>query len=158
MHAPKTQRQMSAPEQYWAARAITAETLLSANASYSEELRTMTQVEQDKRAREIASLQKHHEDRHSKLERLAFLLLTWLIALVAVIVYLLIKERTVPSSSRWTTPLHFTVPVLSPFTSVVEHETSVVNARVVALMAAFGTLAVYGCFRYWLNHHGKGTR
>lgn len=35
-------------EQYWAARALTAETLLSANTMYQEKMRVMTQVGESK--------------------------------------------------------------------------------------------------------------
>ncbi|CAL1710243.1 unnamed protein product [Somion occarium] len=151
----KSREQMTTSEQYWAARALTAETLLSANTTYQHELRMIAESEQTKRSQEIAALQQQHEQRHSKLERLAFLLLTWVIAMVAVLIYMLLKNHHVSVPLRWTTPLHFTIPVLSPFTSVVEHETSIVNARLLVIFALFVASTAYGCFRYWLNHHKR---
>lgn len=47
------------------------------------------------------------------------LLMTWLLALVAILVYLLVRGHPPQVASRWMSPLHFTIPVLSPFTSVV---------------------------------------
>ncbi|CAL1710242.1 unnamed protein product [Somion occarium] len=138
-----------------ASTALTAETLLSANTTYQHELRMIAESEQTKRSQEIAALQQQHEQRHSKLERLAFLLLTWVIAMVAVLIYMLLKNHHVSVPLRWTTPLHFTIPVLSPFTSVVEHETSIVNARLLVIFALFVASTAYGCFRYWLNHHKR---
>ncbi|KAK7680373.1 hypothetical protein QCA50_016613 [Cerrena zonata] len=151
----KSRQQMTTSEQYWAARALTAETMLTANAQYQLELRNLSESEQMKRSGEIAALQKQHEERHSKLERLAFLLLTWVMVMVAVIIYLVLKNHNVPVSSRFSTPLHFTIPVLSPFTSVVEQETSVVNARIIAVVSLFGAATVYGCFRYWISHQRR---
>ena len=45
----KSRQQMTTSEQYWAARALTAETMLSASAHHQRELRSMTEVEQIKR-------------------------------------------------------------------------------------------------------------
>ncbi|KAI0786245.1 hypothetical protein C8Q75DRAFT_772918 [Abortiporus biennis] len=143
---------MTSTEQYWASRAWTAETLLTATATYHQELRSMTEAEKAKRAEEIAALQKQHEVKQSKLERLALLLLTWLISLVAVILYLVVRGHHSPlQQSKWTSPVHFTIPVLSPFTSVVEHEVSAFNARVLSVFAVMGTFLAYMCFRHWMR-------
>lgn len=46
----KSKQQMSTSEQYWAARALTAETMLTANAQYQLELRNLSESEQIKRS------------------------------------------------------------------------------------------------------------
>lgn len=94
------------------------------------------------------------------------LLLSWLIALLAVISYLLLRGSSATGSKR-PSALHFTIPILSPFTSVVsgpssylhagvhsvqvEHETSAINSRTVAIVAVVAAALAYGCFRYWLR-------
>lgn len=96
--------------------------------------------------------------------------------MVAVIIYLVLKNHNDPVHSRFSSPLHFTIPVLSPFTSVVsdcsliivhelridnvnssqvEQETSVINAPMLAVISLFGAATVYGCFRYWLTHQRR---
>ncbi|OBZ76258.1 hypothetical protein A0H81_03020 [Grifola frondosa] len=115
-------------------------------------------AEQEKRSRELDALQRTHEYRHAKLERLVLLLLGCLVALAAAMLHSILRQNHhphPPSPSRWTIPvMHFTIPVLSPFTSVIEHETSVINTR---LITALGFLLIcaclgYACFRYWLGH------
>lgn len=52
----KSRQQMTTSEQYWAARALTAETMLTAKAQYQLELRTLSESEQVKRSVRILSL------------------------------------------------------------------------------------------------------
>jgi len=144
---------MASGEQYWAARALTAETMLSAVASHQEELRVVAATHEEKRTQEIAALHEHHHRKQTKLERLALLLVTWLIVMMTVTMYLLARgHHYTPPPSKWAAPLHFTIPFLSPFTSVVEQEHSVVSTRVMALMVLAFAATCYGCFRYWLSY------
>lgn len=46
----KSKQQMTNSEQYWAARALTAETMLTANAQYQREIRNMSESERIKRS------------------------------------------------------------------------------------------------------------
>jgi len=48
------------------------------------------------------------------------------------------------------TPAHFTIPILSPFTSVVEHETSVIGSKTLAVFAFVLAAFFYFVFRHWL--------
>ncbi|TCD63456.1 hypothetical protein EIP91_005397 [Steccherinum ochraceum] len=116
----------------------------------------MTQVGESKHSQEMAELNRQHEVRHTKLERLALLLMTWLLAMVAVLIYLLVRGHPphLPTS-RWNTPLHFTIPVLSPFTSVTEHEESVLSTRTMVIMILAGTCLAYACFTYWLRQQKR---
>ncbi|EIW53169.1 uncharacterized protein TRAVEDRAFT_52305 [Trametes versicolor FP-101664 SS1] len=62
-------------------------------------------------------------------------LLGTVLAASSALLYFLYRH-TVPAgaASRWLGPLHFTIPILSPFASVIEHETSVVNVQLVAVL------------------------
>ncbi|KAJ6481810.1 hypothetical protein C8R45DRAFT_1100222 [Mycena sanguinolenta] len=133
-------------EQYWAARALTAETLLTARLEHHRELRSLSYVEETKRAREQAA----HDARHARLERLILALLVMLLLLVLALLHLAHKSASASASRPRRLPSHFTIPILSPFTSVVEHETSVIGSKTLAILAfAFAGLA-YFVFRHWL--------
>lgn len=57
-------------------------------------------------------------------------------ALIALVIFLLVRyipPAVPPPSSRWSGPVHFTIPVLSPFTSVV----SILPASPPRLMTPF---------------------
>ncbi|KAH8080698.1 hypothetical protein BXZ70DRAFT_960056 [Cristinia sonorae] len=150
-HSQPTVTTQTRQEQYWAARALTAETLLSASTMYQEQLRVMTHAAEAKHSQEVAELNRQHETRHSKMERLAMLLMTWLLVMAAVLMYLLIRGHPPQVSSRWTSPLHFTIPVLSPFTSVTEHEVSTLSTRSVVILVLASSCLAYGCFTYWIR-------
>ncbi|GBE83301.1 hypothetical protein SCP_0503490 [Sparassis crispa] len=143
---------LNSTEQYWAARALTAEAALSVRAAFHQEVYVLTESHEEKRAHELAELQRIHDERHAKLERLVLILLGCLFAFVSAILYILFRQHTDYRSSRWCLPSHFTIPVLSPFTSVVEHETSVFNTRSITIVLLVLAALAYACFRYWLSH------
>nr|GAT58087.1 predicted protein [Mycena chlorophos] len=93
-------------EQYWAARAFAAETTLL---GYEHgELR---------RAKDQA----RHDARHAKLERLVLILLVLVATLVLGLLALTFSHSRSPSHHAKSPPAkHFTIPILSPFTSVVD--------------------------------------
>ncbi|KAF5375673.1 hypothetical protein D9615_009331 [Tricholomella constricta] len=119
-------------EQYWAARAFTAETLLSAREVHQRESQDLVRAEEVKRAYEISILREQHKERHASLEKLMVLLMGLVAVLVALVIYLA-THYTRHSTTR-ATPSHFTIPILSPFTSVVEHETSVIGSKTIAMV------------------------
>ncbi|KAI0372579.1 hypothetical protein BV20DRAFT_940059 [Pilatotrama ljubarskyi] len=54
---------------------------------------------------------------------------------ITLLLFLLLRHTaSAGASPRWLGPLHFTIPILSPFASVIEHETSAVNVRLMALL------------------------
>ncbi|KAF8178110.1 hypothetical protein K438DRAFT_1978075 [Mycena galopus ATCC 62051] len=132
-------------EQYWAARALTAETLLSARLEHHRELRSLSYVEETKRAVERAA----HDARHAKLEKLILALLAMLLLLVLALLHLTHKSASA-STSPHHKPAHFTIPILSPFTSVVEHETSVIGSKTLAVFALVFAGLAYFVFRHWM--------
>ncbi|KAJ7076451.1 hypothetical protein B0H15DRAFT_955619 [Mycena belliarum] len=127
-------------EQYWAARALTAETLLAARVEHQRELRSLSFEAECKRAREL-------EARHAKLERLVVVLVG---ALMLLFLVLLNITHAGPTARGHKLPAHFTIPILSPFTSVVEHETSVIGSKTLAIFALVLAGLAYFMFRHWL--------
>ncbi|KAI0088384.1 hypothetical protein BDY19DRAFT_994285 [Irpex rosettiformis] len=138
-------------EQYWAERALTAETLLSAKVIHHKELKSVTSEADTKRAQEINLLRKAHEARESRLETVVIILLVLLLSIAAMFAYSLHTTAKV-ERSRKSSNMHFTIPILSPFASVVEHETSVIGPKSLMAFAAISAICLYGCFRYWLTH------
>ncbi|KAF8557500.1 hypothetical protein OG21DRAFT_1505227 [Imleria badia] len=48
-------------------------------------------------------------------------------------------------------PSHFTIPILSPFTSVVEHETGVFGTKAVTIFVLVIGIAVYAAVKHRLS-------
>ncbi|KAF5381266.1 hypothetical protein D9615_008416 [Tricholomella constricta] len=136
--APSTS---SPAEQYWAARAFTAETLLSAREVHQRELQDLVRAEEVKRAYEISILGEQHKERHASLEKLVVLLISLVAVLVALVIYL--ATHYARHSTTRATPSHFTIPILSPFTSVVEHETSVIGSKTIAMVLLVLSVLAY---------------
>ncbi|KAF7972726.1 hypothetical protein HWV62_41547 [Athelia sp. TMB] len=145
-------RPKTASEHYWAARALKAETRLSEGQAHNREIKGVRLIEDEKRKREVSALTQRHEEREAKLEKLIYLLLGFLAFLMAAVSYLIhaTSKQCVPQPSRWTLPSHFTIPILSPFASVVEHETSVLGAKAIIACAALAAVLAYFMFRHWL--------
>ncbi|KZP21331.1 hypothetical protein FIBSPDRAFT_740782 [Athelia psychrophila] len=145
-------RPKTSGEHYWAARALKAETRLTEGLVHNREVKGVRLIEDEKRKREVSALARRHEEREAKLEKLVYLLLAFLAFLVTVVSYLLYatSKQCVPQQSRWSLPSHFTIPILSPFASVVEHETSVFGAKVILACAALSAGLAYFMFRHWL--------
>ncbi|KAI0634511.1 hypothetical protein C8Q77DRAFT_1112744 [Trametes polyzona] len=56
------------------------------------------------------------------------------------------QHKPAAEASRWLGPMHFTIPILSPFASVIEHETSAVNVQLVAVLVLFA--GIFGFLWY----------
>ncbi|KAF7292746.1 hypothetical protein MIND_01173100 [Mycena indigotica] len=126
-------------EQYWAARAFAAET-------------TLLGFEHGERQR--AKDRQFHDARHAALERLIMILLGILALLVLGLLLLGWSSfRGTAHGHNTKHPpgpaKHFTIPILSPFTSVIEHETSVIGSTTLALLVLAGAAVVYGVFRHY---------
>ncbi|KAF8330120.1 hypothetical protein F5887DRAFT_99261 [Amanita rubescens] len=120
--------------QDWITRALNAEAMLSA------------------RDKEQALHLKQHLEREAILERLVHILL----AIVAALIFALIYQANLhhlhdTKRNRWSSPAHFTIPILSPFTSVIEHETSVVSSRTIAVLICVAGCVLYLVLRYWIS-------
>ncbi|KAK0469295.1 uncharacterized protein EV420DRAFT_1633714 [Desarmillaria tabescens] len=138
-------------EQYWAARALTAETLLSARTEHHRELRTLSFGEELKRSRERNALMKANEDKIARMEKLTWALLGVIIFLAILIVCMShVNQRRAQRPQRWFLPSHFTIPILSPFTSVVEKEVSVIGSKTIVFAIAIIACLVYFVYRHWL--------
>lgn len=145
---PKSAKPVTATEQYWAARALTAEALLSVKTQHHAEIRTLAVVEETKRMQEVARVHRMHEVRQRRLELAAVALLALLAALAASFLYTLHQTQ---SPARKSGSLHFTIPILSPFASVVEHESSVIGTKTLSLVVLTAAVLAYGCFRFWIT-------
>ncbi|KAG7451539.1 uncharacterized protein BT62DRAFT_927248 [Guyanagaster necrorhizus] len=141
-------------EQYWAARALTAEALLSARTEHHRELRTLSFGEELKRSRERNTLIKVNEDKIARMEKLTWVLLGVIVFLAILIVYVShLNQRRVQRTQHWRLPAHFTIPILSPFTSVVEHEVSVIGTKTITF-----SITVIACFAYFVYRHWLVSR
>ncbi|EKM57363.1 uncharacterized protein PHACADRAFT_172993 [Phanerochaete carnosa HHB-10118-sp] len=157
---PKIVKPVTPAEQYWAARALTAEAILSVKTQHHEEIKMLAVVEETKRTvslssvaafhqQEVAQVNQMHESRQRRLEAIAIALLTALVGLVAFLLYTLQANHSPARQSR---SVHFTIPILSPFASVVEHESSVIGTKILTVIILTATVVAYGCFRFWMAH------
>ncbi|KAF5310714.1 hypothetical protein D9619_008159 [Psilocybe cf. subviscida] len=161
-----TPKPLTAGEQHWAARALRAEALLQVELQHKQEFRALGHDHDVKRERELASLAKEYKEKHVSMERLLIFLVVLIGVLVLLIMYLathytrhslLMQQK---SHDRWWSAIgasHFTIPILSPFTSVVEQETSVIGAKIIGSVAAIAACFGYFAFRHWLSNKGKGA-
>ncbi|KAK1223468.1 hypothetical protein PQX77_013657 [Marasmius sp. AFHP31] len=141
-------------EQYWAVRALSAETLLSAKVEHHLEIRDLTRDQDERRTNEIATLAKAHDERLAKMEKLILLLIGALILFSAALFFVYVTSapsnpRHDPRSKSFA---HFTIPILSPFASVVEHETSAIGTRTIAAVSTVLAILVYFMFRHWMQN------
>ncbi|KAL1948256.1 hypothetical protein VTO73DRAFT_12331 [Trametes versicolor] len=138
---------VSAVEHHWAMRATRAEALLDAHAVHRHEISSL----EERRSRELAELNRRHLQVYARQQMMVWSLLGTALAAISALLYFL-YQRAVPAGadSRLLGPLHFTIPILSPFASVIEHETSFVNVQLVAVLllaAASFALLWFRCGR-----------
>ncbi|KIK61389.1 hypothetical protein GYMLUDRAFT_166441 [Collybiopsis luxurians FD-317 M1] len=146
-YAPRTRA-----EQYWAARALTAETLLAARKEHYEDVKSMTFVHETKRVNEIAQLTNMYDARQMKLERLlAILLGAFLIFSFSIFVSQISLAHTGGGGGKKDSWAHFTIPILSPFASVVEHESSVIGSKTIVGISLVIAGLVYLLLRHWMT-------
>ncbi|KAI0816940.1 hypothetical protein BC628DRAFT_1100245 [Trametes gibbosa] len=75
-------------------------------------------------------------------------------AMFTIPVYLLYqKSASLVPHPRWSAPMHFTIPILSPFASVIEHETSAVNVQLVAVLILAAGMFAFLWFRCSLRRN-----
>ncbi|KAF9480358.1 hypothetical protein BDN70DRAFT_931823 [Pholiota conissans] len=161
---PPQPRPMTATEQYWATRALRAEALLEAQHEHKKEVQTMGEAHDIKRERELAALAKEYKEKHAYLEKLLIFLLSLIALLVLLVIYLAThytRHSLLMQSKlqvRWWSAIgasHFTIPILSPFTSVIEQETSVIGTRLIATVSAILACVSYFAFRHWLVNQAQ---
>ncbi|TFK53000.1 hypothetical protein OE88DRAFT_1330090 [Heliocybe sulcata] len=142
---PQTER-----EQYWAARALVAETLLSQESHHHEEIRRVISLEELKRSREISEIRTIYDRGQTKLE--AFIMV--LLAILAIFTFLtlgVVLKGHSEQKGLHKPSAHFTIPILSPFTSVIEHEMATLSFRTIACFTLFGSLLLYAIYRHWVG-------
>ncbi|KAH9934546.1 uncharacterized protein BXZ73DRAFT_77022 [Epithele typhae] len=139
---------VSTIEHYWAMRAAVAEKLLEAHAAHKTELTAAAHAHEERRLRELADL----DTRFTHIARMVWTILAAAALSILAALYLALRLSAPPPPAPSTGPMHFTIPVLSPFASVVEHETSAVNTPLVAVLLLAAGLALFlwlkcGCGR-----------
>ncbi|KAH0831124.1 hypothetical protein J3R83DRAFT_13690 [Lanmaoa asiatica] len=147
--APAAAAPRTKTEQYWAARALVAETLLSARDRHQDELAEMRRMEEQKREREIGTILHANDQRQRRLERLMVTCLAVLLGFMGWLVVMIAPDWGAKGKSN--KPSHFTIPILSPFASVVEHETSVFGAKVAAILVLVIGIALYVALKHRLS-------
>ncbi|KIK97947.1 hypothetical protein PAXRUDRAFT_824413 [Paxillus rubicundulus Ve08.2h10] len=150
--APLSAAPRTKVEQYWAARALVAETLLSARVQHQGELTGMRLAEEEKRATDIAALVYANDRRQNKLERFLVIIVACLVVLLGSVVYVMIIMITPAHTAKHkSSPSHFTIPILSPFASVVEHETGVFGTKAVIIFVLVIGVVLYAALRRQLS-------
>ncbi|KAG1769836.1 hypothetical protein EDD22DRAFT_868151 [Suillus occidentalis] len=144
--APATAKPRTFVEQYWAARALVAETVLTTRVQHQKEMAEVRLGEEEKRTNQIAALVRASEQRQSRLEKFVAALVACLMLLFLALIYILLRNSPKSKSAS-----HFTIPILSPFTSVVEHETGIMSARLVSIFIIGLGILSYAIFRHWLS-------
>ncbi|KAH6917870.1 hypothetical protein BKA70DRAFT_1088124 [Coprinopsis sp. MPI-PUGE-AT-0042] len=147
---------LTAREQYWATRALKAEALLEAKELHHREVKSISFSQDMKRSRDLTLLLQQHEAKQASLEKVLLVLGAVIAVLVLIIIYLSIHHARHASKvqrSSWLTglPNHFTIPILSPFTSVVEQETSVLGTKAIAIIVIVSGAVIFLAFRQWLS-------
>ncbi|OAX37137.1 hypothetical protein K503DRAFT_771802 [Rhizopogon vinicolor AM-OR11-026] len=144
--APAAAKPRTIIEQYWAARALVAETVLSTRVQHQKEVAEVRLGEEEKRTKEIAALVRANEQRQGRLEKFVAVLVACLVVLFFVVLRILLYD-----SQKTKGASHFTIPILSPFTSVVEHETGIISTKSVTIFIVVLGILSYATFRHWFS-------
>ncbi|KAG2159275.1 uncharacterized protein EDB93DRAFT_277095 [Suillus bovinus] len=147
--APATAKPRTFVEQYWAARALVAETVLTTRVRYQKEMVEARLGKEEKQTNQLAALVRASEERQSRLEKFVVALLTCFMLLFLALIYILLRDSPKAKGAS-----HFTIPILSPFTSVVEHETGIISARSISFFIVVLGILSYAIFRHWLSKKG----
>ncbi|KZT28274.1 hypothetical protein NEOLEDRAFT_1058840, partial [Neolentinus lepideus HHB14362 ss-1] len=138
--------------QYWAARALVAETLLSQETTHHEDIRRVISSEELKRSKEISEIRTIYERGQTKLER--FIVRQAILGILCIFTFMtlgVVLNFHLNQKVSARPPTHFTIPILSPFTSVIEHEMSTVSFRTIACLILLGSLLLYAVYRRWVG-------
>ncbi|KAL1709560.1 hypothetical protein EV121DRAFT_286619 [Schizophyllum commune] len=146
---PPSTKPLSA-EQYWTTRALAGESLHSVHLHYQEKLHQAVAEQEWKREREIATLAEKHKEEQRRKETFLLTLLVGTFITLLMTLHVAGRATQPPPPNKWLST-HFTIPILSPFASVVEHEASIVGTKVLSVcVLVFGAVA-YASIRYWLS-------
>ncbi|KAI9068190.1 hypothetical protein FKP32DRAFT_1587925 [Trametes sanguinea] len=141
------QRTVTAVEHLWAVRATRAEALLDAHARHREELSALSASMEERRARELAALNDRFSQELARHRLMMWIVLSLVAFIVAALSYLVLRTCSPVASPSRRAATHFTIPILSPFASVIEHETSAVNVPLVAVLLTAGGICAFLWFR-----------
>lgn len=150
---PRGMEPRTAVAQYWAFRTMATETVFSQYARHQNELTQVRLAEEERRTKEIAALVHANEKRQHNLER-------FMMVLVMFLAYMVWRNSVSSglSSEKRRSATHFTIPILSPFTSVVEHETGVLGTKAIVVLVLALFLVIWFAFRRWFAPRIGGIR
>ncbi|KAI0649706.1 hypothetical protein C8Q79DRAFT_342421 [Trametes meyenii] len=120
-----------------------AEAAHEARHLYKEEVSALSAALEERCTRALAELHATYSMEfamHRQIMRAMLAACAVLFLLALVLLYRLMVPSARPS--RWSSPTHFTIPILSPFASVVEHESSLFNLSQVTALAVVGGIFV----------------
>ncbi|KAH8112832.1 hypothetical protein DFH11DRAFT_1705988 [Phellopilus nigrolimitatus] len=143
--APKT-----ISEQYWAVRALVAEVRLSEREEYQMDAQERARLEEQRRQLAVEAAHKFHENRVSRLERLVIGLIS-AVVLIALVLLFRQQKHTEDKTKKSAFRPHLTIPILSPFTSIVETEESKISFRTTAVFLVILGILTYAMLRHWLH-------
>jgi len=136
-------------EQYWAVRALVAEVKLAERAHHYAEVLHLTREEETRRHATLDNAHRMHDNRVAKLEKVIGALVLALVAGAGLVSYRSHHGNTQSSvKSSWP---HLTIPVLSPFTSVVEQEVSAIGFRAISVFILVAGLVIYMLIRHRMS-------
>lgn len=148
---PRGMEPRTAVAQYWALRTMVTETVFFQYVRHQNELTQVRLAEEERRTKEITTLVHANEKRQHNLERL-------MMALVIFLAYMFWSTSTPNSpSEKRRSATHFTIPILSPFTSVVENETGVLGTKTVVVFVLALVLVAFFTLRRWFAPRTGGT-
>ncbi|KAL5514603.1 hypothetical protein ACEPAG_1919 [Sanghuangporus baumii] len=143
--APRTEG-----ERYWAFRAIVAEVKLAEQMGVrADELERLK--EELKRQSKFGTSHSYYEERERRLERLALGLISTIVLITLILLFRHHNSSDDRSSKNRAFRPHLTIPILSPFTSIVEHEDSKFSFRTTAVFLIVLGCVAYAMFRHWLR-------
>ncbi|KAI5116164.1 hypothetical protein M0805_005753 [Coniferiporia weirii] len=137
-------------EQYWAVRALVAEVRLAEREENSADAFERAEREEHKRQLAVDAAHKFHEARVARLEKLVTGLISALVFIALVLLFRQHKHAEDKAAKAAFRP-HLTIPILSPFTSIVEKEDSTVSFRTTAVFVIVLGILSYALIRRWLH-------
>lgn len=137
-------------EHYWTTRALAGESLHSMHLQHQYELQCVVAEQERKRERELTMLAESQKQADRRRENFMMTLLIGMFITLLMTLHVAGRATQPPPPNKWLST-HFTIPILSPFASVVEHEASIVGTKVLSVcVIVFGAVA-YASLRYWLS-------
>ncbi|RDX52319.1 hypothetical protein OH76DRAFT_1345502 [Lentinus brumalis] len=130
-------------EHYWALRATIAETRLHAQEIHRQEVAAIHNSHAESRSRDLAEMNSRYERELSRIKYMVLGMLAALAVLISAVMFILVRYVPMTPAPSRRGAVHFTIPILSPFASVIEHETSAVNVPLVVVLLLSAGISLF---------------